>query len=110
MISYDTKWKYDSLEWKRVHHICPAVVTDEIAARIRNVARQTIAAFGIQRCSRLDMRMDDQGGLYVLDVNPNPDLSPLAMMYAMADVAGWGFDGLVQRLLDLARGGRIKGR
>jgi D-alanine-D-alanine ligase len=110
MIGYETKWKYESVEFRGVHPVCPAQVSDALGERLRGLARRTCEAFGVQRCTRLDLRLDDQDGLHVLDVNPNPDLSPVASLYLMAEVAGWGFDGFVQRLLGLALGGRMRGR
>jgi D-alanine-D-alanine ligase len=110
MTGHETKWHYDSVEFKGVHYTCPARLSEDEAAGLRNLARKTALAFGIQRCSRLDIRMDDAGRFYVIDVNPNPDLSPIATMHAMARAAGYGFDGLVQRLLNLARTPRPKGR
>jgi D-alanine-D-alanine ligase len=101
---YESKWKYDSVEFKSTRYTCPAELSGPLGARLQDIARRTAQAFGLQRCSRLDIRMDDAEGLHVLDVNPNPDLSPIATMHKMAEVAGFGYDGLVQRLLDLARG------
>lgn len=109
LVGYESKWKYESVEFKSLHYLCPAVVDESLRDRLCDLAHRTVATFGIQRCSRLDIRMDDAGALYLLDVNPNPDLSPLAIMHEMARVAGFGFDGLVQRLLELARAGRKTG-
>ncbi len=106
LVGYESKWKYDSVEFKNVHYSCPTVVDESLGDRLRALAHRTVAAFGIQRCSRLDIRMNDAGALYLLDVNPNPDLSPVSIMHKMAGLAGFGFDGLVQRLLELARAGR----
>ncbi len=110
LVGNETTWKYDSAAFRGTHYACPAEVSDALGERIRLLARRTCEVFGVQRCTRLDVRMDDQDGLYVLDVNPNPDLSPVATMRVMANVAGWGFDGMVQRLLDLARTPRARGR
>jgi D-alanine-D-alanine ligase len=106
MVGYETKWRYDSLEFESTHYTCPAKVPEDLARRLRELARATAAAFRLRRCARLDVRMDGGDGVFVLDVNPNPDLSPIATLHTMAVHAGWGFDGLVQRLLELGRAGR----
>jgi D-alanine-D-alanine ligase len=110
IVGYETKGKYDSTAFEASDRVCPAEVSDALGERIRQLARRTGETFGVQRCTRLDIRMDDQDGLYVLDVNPNPDLSPASTMHVMAEAAGWGFDGMVRRLLDLARTARARGR
>jgi D-alanine-D-alanine ligase len=104
MVGYEAKWRYDSVEFKSTHYTCPAEVPEDIARRLRELARATAVAFRLRRCARVDVRMDGGDGLFVLDVNPNPDLSPIATLHTMAVHAGWGFDGLVQRLLDLVSG------
>jgi D-alanine-D-alanine ligase len=101
--SYDSKWKYDSVDFSHTHYTCPAPVTASVENRLRALARKTATAFNIRRYARLDVRTDSDGAAWLLDVNPNPDLSPIATMHRMAEVAGWGFEGLVQRVLDLAR-------
>jgi D-alanine-D-alanine ligase len=110
MIGYETKWKYESVEFQGVRRVCPAPVSDALSERLLALGRRTCEVFGVRRCTRLDIRMDEQDGLHVLDVNPNPDLSPVASLYLMAEVAGWGFDGFVQRLLGLAINDRASGR
>jgi D-alanine-D-alanine ligase len=69
---------------------------------LTDLTRDAIAAFGLRRCSRLDIRMDADGDPYLLDVNPNPDLSPTDAMHVMAQASGRSFNWMVQRLLDLA--------
>jgi D-alanine-D-alanine ligase len=101
--SYDSKWKYDSTDFSCTHYVCPARAEATLEHSLRVLAHQTASAFNIRRYARLDVRTDADGAVWLLDVNPNPDLSPIATMHRMAHVAGWGFEGLVQRLLDLAR-------
>jgi D-alanine-D-alanine ligase len=103
LAGYESKWKYESTEFKGLHYACPAKLDADLQERVMGLARKTATAFLLKRYARLDLRMDERGEVYVLDVNPNPDLSPIATMHAMVDKAGWGFDGMVQRLLDLSR-------
>lgn len=106
MIGYATKWHYESTEFKSLHYECPARLDEEQVGRLRALARRTAAAFGLRRCSRLDVRMDSDGEFYLIDVNPNPDLSPVATMHAMASAGGHDFEWLLGRLIEMARGGR----
>jgi D-alanine-D-alanine ligase len=99
---YPTKWKYESPEFAHTHYSCPANVDEGLAERLRGTARATADAFQLARCARLDVRLDTRGVVHVLDVNPNPDLSPVATFHKMAEAAGWGFDGVVTRLLQMA--------
>ena len=51
---------------------------------------------------RVDVRMDARGRLYVIDVNPNPDLSADAGLARQAAAAGWSYPDLVGRIAELA--------
>jgi D-alanine-D-alanine ligase len=109
MIGYATKWHSDSLEFKSLRYECPARVDERTVGALTDLARSAIAAFGLRRCSRLDIRMDADGELYLLYVNPNPDLSPMEAMPVMAQASGRSFNWMVQRLLDLALQDRRQG-
>lgn len=109
MIGYATKWHDDSVAFKSLRFECPARVDERTVRALTDLAHDAIAAFGLQRCSRLDIRMDAAGALHLLDVNPNPDLSPAETMHLMAQASGRSYNWMVQRLLDLALQGRGQG-
>ena len=68
----------------------------------KRIARRTWAAVEGVGYTRVDVRLDDRGRLYVIDVNPNADLSPGAGLARQAAGAGWSYQDLVARILDLA--------
>ena len=43
--------------------------------------------------------MDDAGNPYILEVNPNPDISPLAGLTRMAKASGWEYSELIDRII-----------
>jgi len=51
---------------------------------------------------RVDLRLDDQGRVWILEVNPNPDLNDDAGLSRMARVAGWDYAELVRRIAEVA--------
>ena len=52
--------------------------------------------------SRVDVRLSQRGVPYVIDVNPNPDLSPDAGLARQASVAGWSYQDLIATIVDHA--------
>ncbi len=102
VVSYAAKWSPDSVDWGATTAVCPADIDPGLRARAVSLARAAWDAVDGVGYGRVDLRTGPDGELYVLEVNPNPDLSPTAGLARMADAAGWGFDGLVARILEEA--------
>jgi D-alanine-D-alanine ligase-like ATP-grasp enzyme len=47
--------------------------------------------------------MNDRGGIYVLEVNPNPDITPNSGYRGSLQAAGIAFPDFVNRIIRLAR-------
>jgi D-alanine-D-alanine ligase len=69
--------------------------------RLKETAVATYRATGCRDYARLDIRLRD-GCFYVLDVNPNADLSSESSLALAAEVAGYSFGALGSRLVNLA--------
>jgi D-alanine-D-alanine ligase len=64
-------------EWeKHVYYQCPAQLTASESRAIERVARETFVALDCRDVARVDLRMDEGGQFYVLEVNPLPGLTP----------------------------------
>jgi D-alanine-D-alanine ligase len=55
-----------------------------------------------QGYGRVDLRLDEAGQPWILEVNPNPDISDDAGLSRMAQAAGWSYDDLILRMVELA--------
>lgn len=102
IVNYESKWKYDTAYFKGTTTLCPAPIDNALRDRICRIGRRALAALNVRGYSRIDMRMDRAGQIYILEVNPNPDLSPIAGMAKMAEAAGWQFDGLIAKILNFS--------
>ncbi len=51
--------------------------------------------------ARMDLRMTEDGRVYVLEANPNPNLSYGEDLAESAEIAGLSYDQLIQRILSL---------
>lgn len=103
ILSFDAKWTSGSPENLGSHPICPARVESWLARRLRATALSAWRAVRGQGYGRVDLRVDDSGHPWVLDVNPNPDISDDAGLSRMAQAAGWTYDDLILRMVELAR-------
>ena len=86
-------------------HQCPAILPAEIEASALAMAATAHAALGCRGTSRSDFRWDDsqgEAGLYLLEINTQPGMTPLSLVPEQAKYRGISYDQLVQRLLDAA--------
>jgi D-alanine-D-alanine ligase len=64
-------------EWEKyVYYQCPAHLSPAEVKAIERVARDTFEALDCRDVARVDLRMDEAGDFYVLEVNPLPGLTP----------------------------------
>ena len=72
-------------------------------ARIGEVAETAFAAMELRDYARLDVRLSADGTPYIIDVNPNCDLSDLAGGFSKAAKAGGlAYENVIVRLVELA--------
>lgn len=97
---YDAKYT-DGL----TEHVCPAEVPEEIADACKRIAIEAHRILGCKGTSRSDFRWDDsQGldGLFLLEVNTQPGMTPLSLVPEQARHIGMSYAELVQKILDEA--------
>lgn len=86
-------------------HICPADIPDDIAESCKRIALEAHRLLGCKGCSRADFRWDDERGvegLFLLEVNTQPGMTPLSLVPEQARHAGMSYAELVQRIVDEA--------
>jgi D-alanine-D-alanine ligase len=83
-------------------HVCPAQVPDEIAHSMMDMALRAHRLLGCRGASRSDIRWDDQqgeAGIYLLEVNTQPGMTPLSLVPEQAKHKGITYGELVERLI-----------
>ncbi len=73
--SYEAKWFEDHPLYQKTPPVCPAPVDDELRTRLQTLAGQAFRTMGCRDYARVDFRMDAKGRIFILEVNPNPDIS-----------------------------------
>lgn len=102
IVGYDAKWAPGSPEDLGTRPVCPAPVSGAVASRIRLMALKAWKALGGRGYGRVDFRLSPPDTLYLLEVNPNPDLSPTAGLARAAEAGGIHYRALVDRILQEA--------
>ena len=86
-------------------HICPAQVPFEIASAMMDMAARAHMLLGCKGASRSDFRWDDElgeAGIYLLEVNTQPGMTPLSLVPEQAKLKGLSYGELVERLIEEA--------
>jgi D-alanine-D-alanine ligase len=108
LVTYDAKWKPGSRDYEATPPKYPADVSPRLRGKLEALAKQAFCLLGCRDYARIDFRLRGSKP-YILEVNPNPDFSPLAGLSGGLQSAGISHAqftiDLVQRAL--ARGGKL---
>ena len=102
ILTYAAKWHAGSAEDVGSRPVCPAQISQRLAERLTRVAEVAWRTMQGKGYGRVDFRVDDTGRPWVLEVNPNPDLTDEAGLSRMAKAAGWDYPELVRRIAEAA--------
>lgn len=94
-----------SVEDKREHpreKICPADISKEKADEMARLSRAAFRAIGLRDFARVDIRMDEDGNIFLLEINSMASLGPTGSYVHAAQVAGYDYVSLVNKMLDMA--------
>ncbi|MBL8753541.1 MAG: ATP-grasp domain-containing protein [Planctomycetes bacterium] len=72
----------------------------EVEQRIHAIAKRTYRALHLSGYARIDLRMDEQGRVFVIEANVNNDLTPGEDFPESAKQAGVDYPALLQRILN----------
>jgi D-alanine-D-alanine ligase len=75
---------------------------DALVVRIRNLCKRIYRVLELSGYARIDLRLDPEGRIYILEANPNPQLAYGEDFAESAERAGVSYDGLLQRIVNLA--------
>ncbi|MFN3989837.1 MAG: D-alanine--D-alanine ligase [Erythrobacter sp.] len=96
---YDFEHKYTE---GRTLHVCPAQIPPTITALCEEYAIRAHRILGCHGTSRTDFRWDDElgaEGLFVLETNTQPGMTPLSLVPEQAAQAGISYGELVEMLV-----------
>ena len=101
LCSWDAKFTPGSRHYTEIRTVAPAPLSAEELRLLTEVSRAAYRAMGIRDYARFDFRLRD-GVFYLLDPNPNPDISSDASLALTAELAGYSYGRMGSRLIRLA--------
>jgi D-alanine-D-alanine ligase len=102
IVSYSAKWDENHEEYAGTLPVPMRDASPELVDRVGAVAKESFCALGLRDFGRVDLRIDRDGQPWVIDVNPNCDLSPGAGVARAARHAGMEFPQLIGRICEIA--------
>ena len=102
IVSYQAKWEPTHEAYHKTVPVCPSPLPKRIEKKAQEIA---LKCFEVMKCRdycRVDMRLSTDNELYVLEVNPNPDLTADAGFMRSAGVAGYNYKSALRKIVKLA--------
>ena len=101
IVDYSAKWLRESDEYRMTVPTCPADLPPSTRAAVASWAWEAYQALCCRDYARIDIRLKDAVP-YVLEVNPNPDLSLDAGFVRSLKAAGISYEAFIERLIGFA--------
>lgn len=99
--TFKAKWDEAHPSYAAVEACYPAMLPGALRRRLERLALVCAEVFALRGYARIDFRLDRRGLPHVLEVNPNPDLSPGAGISRTAETAGLTYGAFLQEILRL---------
>jgi len=98
-----------TLTWEDKYHksfdeptkICPAALSEDLTTRLRELSLATFRACHCKDYARVDIRIDQSGNPFVLEINSMASLGTGGAFVLAAKNAGYSFESLVCRIVDI---------
>ncbi len=98
IVSEDSKWNSAAPEYHQLVSTAAKALPASVAERVLAVASETFSVLEVRDYGRCDIRLSADGTPYVIDVNPNCDLSNGAGFSRAGLLAGISYDRLVEKI------------
>ncbi|MEW6653456.1 MAG: ATP-grasp domain-containing protein [Bacteroidota bacterium] len=102
IVTYEAKWSSESIYFKSTIPKCPAKLDERLEKKVVKMALEAYDALECRDYVRVDIRLNRKNIPFVIEVNPNPDISPDTGFVRSASAAGIGYEELLYKISTLA--------
>jgi D-alanine-D-alanine ligase len=99
--TYEMKFDLDGPLHHNAGFVCPSMLTPAQRAKIGRVCRAAYRALRCRDYARIDLRVRNDR-VYVVDVNPNPDINSESLFVVAANMVGLSYDEVIARITEFA--------
>jgi len=98
----DRFYTFDFISSDALGYVYPAKISQELRNRLCALALRTYEAVGSRDFGRVDFRMDYEGNLYVLEINPLPSLAKADVFTLIAKEKNLSYAAVINQILHAA--------
>jgi len=102
ILTFEAKWDEKSPYYIGTKPVCPAALNDSEQKGIIRIARLAFRVTGCRGYARVDLREDGRGKIKILEVNPNPDISPDSGAARQAAAVGIPYQQFIAKIVRMA--------
>lgn len=102
IVSYQAKWDPHHESYHKTIPICPAPLPDEVRLKAEAAALAVFRLMALRDYTRVDMRLRSDNQIFILEANPNPDLSEGVGFMRSAEAAGYEYGEMLGKIIQLA--------
>ncbi len=101
LCTYDSKFIPGSEHYDKIETLIPAPLDEELLKKLEEKVQTIWWGFGCLDYARFDFRLRDNK-FYLLDINPNNDISIDTSFALAAEAAGYSYSQMVKRIVTMA--------
>jgi D-alanine-D-alanine ligase len=99
VVGWKAKWSAGSREDRGTRNRTPAVIDDTLRREVANVCLRAASVLSLRGYVRFDLRQSREGKLWIVDINPNPDIGRGSGFRKALDAAGIAFADFLKALI-----------
>jgi D-alanine-D-alanine ligase len=101
IVDFKAKWEMDTFEFINTVREFPGSSLDsQFISRLKATANDCWHLFGLKGYARVDVRADNNGNVFVIEINANPCISPDGGFVAATRQAGYTFTEVLGRIIN----------
>ena len=101
ILTHASKWEEDSPEYHKTPAICPAALDRSLEKTLNEMSLKAFRILGCRDYARVDIRMRGNQPC-IIEVNPNPAISPDAGFVRSAQAEGLSYAQLIGKIVSFA--------
>ncbi|MCB0412456.1 MAG: hypothetical protein KDD22_08015 [Bdellovibrionales bacterium] len=97
------KWDLKYRRKNNIEVVSPKELSNSWVEKMQKVSKKAYRALELSGCARMDLRITEQGDVFLIEANPNPDIGEGEEFHQAAELAGWSYSEMLEKLINLGK-------